>query len=356
MKVYLVGGAVRDELLGRAVKDRDYVVVGATPQDMLDLGYKQVGADFPVFLCENGEEYALARTERKTGRGYQGFAVDFDPSITLEDDLKRRDLTINAMARDLETGEIVDPFGGQNDLRNQVLRHVSEAFAEDPLRVLRVARFRARYDFAIAHETVLLMQQLVDAGEMEQLTPERVWVEVEKGLTETFPLQFVVSLMIVGAWKRLFPEIVVKESIHNLNSVPKDSGFNGALMVVFADTDSDQMLKVLEKYKASSNTITTLLAFKTLQHASLVANDMAHILNALKLISAYNRPEVLKEIVNAAPAIPDHFNDFMRIIFHSYCEVKDIKFASLTAEQQATLKGKEIGEAIDAERLKKLVG
>src|SRR5208282_1859428 len=188
MKVYLVGGAVRDELLQRPVKDRDYVVCGSTPEEMLSLGYEQVGADFPVFLHPITKcEYALARTERKSGKGYQGFTVDFDPTITLEDDLRRRDLTINAMAKDLETGEIIDPFDGLHDLQDRTLRHVSPAFAEDPLRVLRVARFCARYNFKIAQRTLDLMSHLVQVGELDHLTPERVWVEIEKGLSEASP-------------------------------------------------------------------------------------------------------------------------------------------------------------------------
>ncbi len=201
MKVYLVGGAVRDELLRRPVKDRDYVVTGSSAEEMLSLGYKQVGADFPVFL-KDGEEYALARTERKTGKGYQGFVTEFGPDITLEDDLRRRDLTINAMARDLETGELIDPFRGLEDLENGILRHVSPAFAEDPLRVLRVARFRARYGFRIAPMTTELMVGLVDSGELDHLTPERVWLELEKGLSETNPLKFIITLWTIGAWRR----------------------------------------------------------------------------------------------------------------------------------------------------------
>jgi tRNA nucleotidyltransferase (CCA-adding enzyme) len=174
MKRYVVGGAVRDALLGIPVADHDWVVVGATPEEMTAAGFRPVGKDFPVFLHpETHEEHALARTERKSGRGYKGFTVYAAPDVTLEEDLKRRDLTINAMARD-ETGRLIDPFGGEKDLRAGLLRHVSEAFAEDPLRVLRVARFAARFGFRIADETLALMRRLVDAGEMQALVPERV--------------------------------------------------------------------------------------------------------------------------------------------------------------------------------------
>lgn len=182
MKTYLVGGAVRDMLLGLDPKDKDYVVVGATPEQMLALGFSQVGASFPVFLHPvTGEEYALARTERKTGVGYNGFDVTFDPSITLEDDLIRRDLTINAMAMD-EDGTVIDPFGGQRDLKHGRLRHTSVAFAEDPVRVLRTARFAARYGFDIDPSTVKLMDEVVD--ELEHVPAERIFAEFEKGLSE----------------------------------------------------------------------------------------------------------------------------------------------------------------------------
>lgn len=184
MKIYIVGGAVRDELLGLTPKDIDYVVVGSTPEEMLALGYEQVGADFPVFLHpETKDEYALARTERKTGPGYHGFEVSADPTVTLQDDLSRRDLTINAMAKDVETGDIYDPHGGQHDLKYKVLRHVSPAFAEDPLRVIRLARFAARYfGFTIASSTMDLAIEMVEKGELGQLPDERFWAEMEKAL------------------------------------------------------------------------------------------------------------------------------------------------------------------------------
>ena len=210
MKTYLVGGAVRDRLLGIAVKDRDYVVVGASPDDLLRLGYKPVGKDFPVFLHpQTREEYALARTERKTGRGYHAFAFDTDPGVTLEDDLRRRDLTINAIAED-ENGALIDPFGGVNDLRNKILRHVSPAFAEDPVRVLRVARFAARYaaqGFRVAEETLTLMQTMVKSGEVDHLVPERIWAETRKALAEPTPSAFLQSLRDCGALAVLMPEV-----------------------------------------------------------------------------------------------------------------------------------------------------
>ncbi|MEA1988876.1 MAG: multifunctional CCA addition/repair protein [Pseudomonadota bacterium] len=210
MQIYLVGGAVRDALLGGKAYDRDWVVVGATPQEMLDQGYQQVGKDFPVFLHpKSKEEFALARTERKAGVGYHGFEVFADPSVTLEEDLIRRDLTINAMAQDVG-GEIIDPYGGLVDLENRIIRHVSDAFSEDPLRVLRVARFAAKlapYDFTLAPETEALMSQMVASGELSDLTPERVWQEVVKALSTEKPSVFFEVLDRVGAIELLFPEL-----------------------------------------------------------------------------------------------------------------------------------------------------
>ncbi len=210
MKVYLVGGAVRDKLLGQDPQDRDWVVVGATPQEMLAQGFRAVGKDFPVFLHPTTqEEYALARTERKTAPGYHGFAFHAAPDVTLAEDLKRRDLTINAMAMD-EAGTVIDPFGGQEDLRLGRLRHVSEAFAEDPVRILRVARYAARFGrwgFHVAHGTNKLMRQMVETGEVDALVPERVWQELERALGEPTPSRFFEVLRGCGALGRIFPEL-----------------------------------------------------------------------------------------------------------------------------------------------------
>lgn len=354
MKTYLVGGAVRDELLQRPMKDRDYVVVGATPAEMLELGFQKVGADFPVFLHpETKEEYALARTERKTGVGYNGFETTFDPSITLEDDLRRRDLTINAMAKDLETGEIVDPFNGLHDLQDGILRHVSPAFAEDPLRVLRVARFRARYNFKIARETVELMQKLVAVGEVDHLTPERVWVELEKGLSETNPTLFIMTLMAVDAWGRLFNTVRVGSAFHSLH-VARDLDFNSKLMVIMAATEAKDVLAVLEKYRASAETIRLLTVFKTLQSAFIHLPCNQELITLMKIVEAFRQPDVLKSTVKAANAVNGEFGHFVESIVEQYELIKHVGFATLSVEQQATLKGKQIGEAIDVERLKVL--
>lgn len=211
MKIYLVGGAIRDKLLGLEPRDRDWVVVGATPEQMRARGFRPVGKDFPVFLHpETGEEYALARTERKTAPGYHGFEFHAAPNVTLEEDLRRRDLTINAMAQD-ENGGIFDPFGGQADLQAGRLRHVSEAFAEDPVRILRIARYAARYGkwgFRVAHGTNKLMRQMVENGEVDALVPERVWQELQRTLAEEdTPSRFFEVLRGCGALDRIFPEI-----------------------------------------------------------------------------------------------------------------------------------------------------
>lgn len=207
MRVYKVGGAVRDRLLGIASKDCDWVVVGATAEEMTALGYRQVGQDFPVFLHpETHEEYALARTERKHGTGYRGFAVDAARHVTLEQDLARRDLTINAMAED-DAGQIIDPYGGQKDLAAGVLRHVTGAFVEDPLRVLRVARFAARLGFPVAPETLALMRRIAEGGELSTLAPERIWRELERALAEPYPERFIEVLRDCGALRALLPEV-----------------------------------------------------------------------------------------------------------------------------------------------------
>ena len=218
MQVFVVGGAVRDALMGERVNDRDWVVVGSTPEAMSAQGFLPVGKDFPVFLHpKSREEYALARTERKTARGYKGFAVQADPSVTLEEDLARRDLTVNAMAvpealahalPSTWTGQIVDPYGGQRDLQAKVLRHVTHAFAEDPVRILRVARFAARFaDFSVADETMALMRQMVEDGEVDHLVPERVWQELTKGMMSERPSRMFEVLRACGALRVLLPEL-----------------------------------------------------------------------------------------------------------------------------------------------------
>jgi tRNA nucleotidyltransferase (CCA-adding enzyme) len=241
MKIYLVGGAIRDQLLNIPVTERDYVVVGSTPQEMLQLGYKQVGRDFPVFLHPlSHEEYALARIERKVGPGYLGFTCYSAPDVTLEEDLKRRDLTINAMAMDLD-GQLIDPYHGQSDLKSKILRHISPAFSEDPVRVLRVARFMARYSklgFSIAPETLQLMRDMVTHGEINALIPERVWSELQKALTEPTPSEFIATLRACDALRILFQPLddLFKSDlgIHALNTLIQATQLSQQSIVRFA--------------------------------------------------------------------------------------------------------------------------
>ena len=255
MQVYLVGGAVRDRLLGRSVKERDWVVVGATPEELERQGFVPVGREFPVFLHpQTHEEHALARLERKVGPGYRGFTTQFSPDVTLEEDLRRRDLTINAMA-EAPSGEVVDPYGGRKDLQARLLRHVSDAFIEDPVRVLRVARFAARYadlGFRVADETVALMRRMTDSGELAALVPERVWQETERALGESRPEVFFETLRQCGALQVIFPELAA------LYGVPQPPRWHPEI-----DTGVHVMLAL--RYSASQGT-STAVRFAVLMH------------------------------------------------------------------------------------------
>jgi len=278
MKIYLVGGAVRDKLLGKKPKERDFVVVGSTPAEMLALGFRKVGKNFPVFLHpKTHEEYALARTERKTGKGYFGFKCYTSKNVTLEEDLKRRDLTINAMAED-EKGRLFDPYGGQKDLKKRVLRHVSEAFAEDPLRVLRVARFTAKFaDFKIHPKTLKLMQDLVKANEIEALVTERVWQEIENSLQEKNPERFWQTLEECGALKIILPEILknVPDALKRLKKATKLSKNSAVRLAAF--------LSILDP--TAVNKISSRLRLPKVYSdiAILTARNLEHFHNATKL-------------------------------------------------------------------------
>lgn len=272
MKIYLVGGAVRDKLLGKPTQDRDWVVVGATPEQLVQQGYQQVGRDFPVFLHPHTkEEYALARTERKTGKGYAGFTCYAGQEVTLEEDLQRRDLTINAMAEDAD-GSIVDPYNGQRDLQQKILRHVSPAFSEDPLRVLRVARFHARYGndgFRIAGETLSLMREIVATGEIAHLTPERVWQETEKAFSETAPHLFFETLRECGALKEILPEL---DALWGIPQPPKhhpeiDTGLHTMLALQQAVQLRDQLRENIDaEGDLSFGQANTALMYAVLTH------------------------------------------------------------------------------------------
>jgi tRNA nucleotidyltransferase (CCA-adding enzyme) len=316
MKAYVVGGAVRDELLGLPVADRDWVVVGATVEDMIRLGYKPVGKDFPVFLHpRTQEEYALARTERKSGRGYKGFTVYAAPEVTLEEDLRRRDLSINAMARD-EHGALIDPFGGARDLAAGVLRHVSEAFAEDPLRILRVARFAARYGFRVADETMALMRGMVERGEVEELVAERVWQELARGLAEQSPAYMFEVLERCGALARLLPEArpVFEEGARRKEfdaALARAAEQNASLAVRFAlfgwlmPDEGEPRLRALCERLRVPNEPRELALIALRCRAPLEAAERAtarQLLELLKLADALRRAERFAELLALARA------------------------------------------------------
>lgn len=313
MKIYAVGGAIRDELLGLRVKDRDYVVVGATPDEMLELGYRPVGKDFPVFLHpETHEEYALARTERKTARGYHGFEFHTSPDVTLEQDLERRDLTINALARD-EYGNLIDPFNGAEDLSAGILRHVSTAFAEDPVRILRVARFAARFGFDIAPETEALMRAMVDSGEADALVPERVWQELSRGLMEERPSRLFEVLHGCGALQRIAPQLdALFDEPHRaqsaLDALDAAAAAGESLEVRFA-----ALARALDPYAVDALTSRLKvpaacrdLALLAARHVNTIAEAEAlpadAILELLNATDAWRRPDRFEELLRAAVA------------------------------------------------------
>ena len=338
MQIYSVGGAVRDELLDLPVKDKDFVVVGTTAEKMVDAGYKPVGKDFPVFLHpKTHEEYALARTERKTAKGYKGFAVHAAPDVTLEQDLSRRDFTINAIAKD-SAGKLIDPFNGQADIKAKVLRHVSDAFVEDPVRILRAARFSARFvDFVIAPETLNLMQQMVNNGEVDALVPERVWQELSKGLMEQKPSKMFEVLRACGALQKILPELdklwgipqppqhhpEIDTGVHVMMVIDYAAKQNFTLPVRFAalvhdlgkgttpvdilprhighEARSVQLLKDVAKRLKVPNDCKEL--------AVMVAKFHGKLHQALKM-----RPDTLLEFLIELDALrqPERFNDFLK--------------------------------------------
>lgn len=317
MQIYKVGGAVRDRLLGRDVTDIDYVVVGASAEQMLGLGFRPVGADFPVFLHpETGEEYALARTERKSGQGYGGFTFYANPDVTLEQDLIRRDLTINAMAED-DHGQLTDPYGGQADLKNRILRHVSPAFAEDPLRVLRVARFAARYaslGFSVAEETLALMRQLSDSGELTALTAERSWKEISRALMEDQPQVFIEVLRACGALGRLMPEVdalfaapqssqEIAAGAHTLTTLQLAAQRDQPLTVRWAcllqHLTVKQIKAVSERFKVPRDCLelAVLVAQYHQQGHQALEIEPAALLALLQSFDVYRRPQRFEEFV-----------------------------------------------------------
>jgi tRNA nucleotidyltransferase (CCA-adding enzyme) len=338
MQTYIVGGAVRDELLGFAIKDKDYVVVGSTPEAMLAAGFKPVGKDFPVFLHpKTHDEYALARTERKTAKGYKGFIVHASPDVTLEQDLARRDLTINAMAK-AEDGRLIDPFNGMADIQSKTLRHVSEAFSEDPVRILRIARFAARLaDFHVAPETMTLMCQMVQAGEVDALVAERVWQELAKGLMETRPSRMFEVLRACGALQKILPEL------DQLWGVPQPAQHHpevdtGVHVMMVIDYAAEQHFSLPIRFAAlmhdlGKGTTPASVLPKHIGHEQRSVNLLKEVCKRLRvpndckelgvMVAKFHgklhqslqmRPATLLEFLLELDAIrqPDRFNDFLK--------------------------------------------
>ncbi len=300
MEIYIVGGAVRDELLGLPVVDRDYVVVGATPEAMTTLGYKAVGRDFPVFLHPHThEEYALARTERKTARGYHGFEFHAAPDVTLEQDLARRDLTINAMARD-QAGQLIDPFNGAADLKARLFRHVGPAFVEDPVRILRVARFAARFEFAIAPETLALMREMVVRGEVDALVAERVWQELSRGLLESHPSCMLAALEACGALSIVLRELVSalagaalrgrQQVLDTAAAAAADLAQRFALLTMRADAEALAALCSRLRVPQECADLALLAARHQRPVAAADGLDAAGLLSLLQALDALRRP------------------------------------------------------------------
>lgn len=367
IQTFVVGGHVRDGLLDYPSKDIDFVVVGATPNLMSELGFKRVGADFPVFLDDDGHEYALARTERKTGRGYHGFETKFDPTVTIEDDLLRRDLTINAMARKVIgwdgykaklSDKIIDPYGGQVDLENRILRHVSPHFAEDPVRVLRVARFAARYGFRVADTTLMFMMKMVFSGELDSLTEERVWVETEKAIMEDNPATYFDLLDQCDAFQAVMPQLdgydfwytrplTYAAQVTNLSMIER-------FCILTAALNEQDCVAFYEQLKAPNNVsrsaikINRILPFMY-NNIDLTAEQMMEIFNR---IDAFRDNDIMTIIVNTLTAIDFDINADR--LLQAYLIADAVSFSDLTKEQQRTLKGPEISKAIEDVRTKKI--
>jgi tRNA nucleotidyltransferase (CCA-adding enzyme) len=358
MKIYLVGGAVRDRLLGLPVEERDWVVVGATPQEMQDRGFRQVGRDFPVFLHpDSGEEYALARTERKTGQGHRGFVVHSDTSVTLEEDLSRRDLTINAMA-EAPDGQLIDPYGGRADLEARILRHVSPAFVEDPLRVLRVARFAARFahlDFSVAGETLALMRQIAESGELATLSGERIWNEFERALEARSPAVFLHTLAACGAVQQLLPEIAdVVAASERLcrgaeatdDTCARFAALASGLSAAAVDTLCDR-LHAPRRY----GELAALLAALEDQLCRGMSLPPSEQLGVLETADAFRRPERFERLLVAVASLHREADTHGWRRALAACEQVDA--AAIAA---SGIPGHEIGARLRAQRLARLEG
>ncbi len=323
MKVYLVGGAVRDRLLKLPIKDRDWVVVGATPEEMLKLDYKPVGNDFPVFLHpKTHEEYALARTERKVSKGYTGFAFHADPSVTLEDDLKRRDLTINAIA-ETPDGKLIDPYNGITDIKNKILRHVSEAFSEDPVRILRVGRFASRYgDFKVHPDTMKLMQVMVKNGEVDALVPERVWQELHRTLALPYPQRFFEILSDCGALPILFPELEPNLQ-RSMELLQKAAQLGVTDIICFAvltsQLDTDLAKNLCARIRAPNpyRDLAILVAKYKDKFAKAAKLNAEEVLTLLENLDVFRRPERFTDYLQACEICTGKNAKYLRQAFQA---------------------------------------
>lgn len=356
LKIYLVGGAVRDELLGRPVTERDWVVVGSTPEEMRKLGFKPVGKDFPVFLHpETKEEYALARTERKISKGYTGFEFHADPSVTLEQDLQRRDLTINAIAKD-ENQLLIDPYQGIEDLKNKILRHVSKAFSEDPVRILRLARFSARFsDFSTHPDTLELMKSMVKNGEVDALVSERVWKEWVRALGEKNPLRFFEVLRDCGALEKLFPEIhFEKNGIKAFELAAKNTEeIDIRFAALFMDLTEKEAKELNSRFKVPNEfKELSLLVCKFLQdYLDISKKTSEDIFIFLKKTDAPRRPERFEHFLKACEISSEVLNQKSaqgEILLKSLEAINSISTKEFQAQN---LKGAEFAQALQQKQI-----
>ncbi len=363
MKIYLVGGAVRDKLLGIPVTDRDWVVTGSTHKTMVNQGYKPVGSEFPVYLHpETHEEYALARTERKSGHGYSGFICDFNPNVTLKEDLSRRDLTINAIAED-EQGHLHDPYQGQADLNNRILRHVSPAFREDPLRVLRVARFHARLKplgFSIHWGTLELMREITRSGELKHLTAERVWQELQRALGEPCPIAFFIALHDCSALAELFPELNkplfqnsghLERLEHAITQLTTTKASLLRWSSLFYDVPIEEAKKLCTRIKAPNQH--KKLALAVAQHAQQIAENAPlpadRLLHVYQSENAFRQPERLQALLTICKAFAPKGNEaWLDRYLTALSHCRELSAQPLIAQG---LKGKALGEALQQQRL-----
>lgn len=350
MKIYLVGGAVRDSLLGHPIKERDWVVVGATPQEMLDLGYRPVGKDFPVFLHPTThEEYALARTERKTAPGYKGFNFYAASDVTLEEDLQRRDLTINAMAQSPD-GQIIDPFGGEQDLKNRLFRHVSPAFAEDPVRILRVARFSARFsDFNLHPDTLRLMQEMVQKGEVNALVAERVWQEWERALQESHPQKFFEMLDLSGALAILLPEFIGNtdgfKALERATQRAAPEIVRSAVLFYVLDAHSIRVIHQRYRLPKDHRDLALLVSSESPKYVELFHLHAESYLALLERLDALRRKERLDLFLSACEAIFDEAGDSKKsqLLCEAYMAAKSVNVQDLALSK---LSGERIREEL----------